>query len=330
MSNNNTAIAKTATVEKKIVNYVSKTFWDIPRETRIQNLNNLRTTDLKASLPHEVWNDIISVYLNVGLESPEARRVFDWICENSKISPAVAGRPSDAGPFQYIYRFDPPKTPLDEYYVRSSSATAIHLRMVALEDNLPGIIRREIERQKLGTDEKFIILDVGAGPGDAIRKALRKEHHRDLADRCIVHCVDPDKKSIELGQKLVDKDGLSDSFRFHTMTMSEYSKKNGLAGAHLILVIGLLCPAKSVDCIKILFDLGWHSRPEGIVIYSTVQEEMIKGDPLLDVFMRILGWFMNFKTEEEAIRIGVEAGWIPEDAFWDLLGYNRMTIARMP
>lgn len=310
--------------------WVSKTFMDIPRNIRLKKLENLRTADLKMAVPPKIWKDIMRVYLDVGVESPEGKRVLEWICAHSKISPAVAGRPSDAGPFQYIYRFEAPDTPLDEYYVRSNSATAIHLRMVALEDNLPGIIRREIKRQGLKPGEKFVILDVGSGPGDAIRKALRKKHHSDLAKRCLVHCVDPDEKSIRLGEKLAKKDGLSDCFRFHTMTMKQFSKEVGLAGAHLMLVIGLLCPAKSEDCIQILSELRWHSRPDGLVIYSTVQEKMIMGDPFLDVFMRILGWHMDFKSEAEAKRIGLKAGWKPEDAFYDLMEYNRMTIARHP
>jgi len=55
---------------------------------------------------------------------------------------------------------------------------------------------------------------------------------------------------------------------------------------------------------------------------------MIWGDPLLDVFMRIMNWHMCFKTSEEADGIAKDAGWNLEDSFNDFIGYNRMTIAR--
>ena len=55
---------------------------------------------------------------------------------------------------------------------------------------------------------------------------------------------------------------------------------------------------------------------------------MIWGDPFLDVFMRVLGWYMDFKTEFEADFVGEKAEWKVEDCFYDLLNYNRMTIGR--
>jgi SAM-dependent methyltransferase len=267
----------------------------------------------------------MAVYFGQGTDSEEGKRVFNYITQNSRISPEVAKRPSDADPFQLIYRFEKPDTAIDEYYVRSQSATAIHLRMVAMEDNLPGIIRREMNRQNLGPEEKFLILDVGSGPGDAIRKALRKNHHQDLLDKVEVHCVDPDERSIERGRELVDRDGLAENIKFFCQDMVNYTIEQQ-PKANLLLVIGMLCPMPNKTCLKILQNLHACAADSACIIYSTVQEEMIYEDPFLDVFMRVLGWHMHFKKEKEPQLIGQLSGWEPFSNFHDLLGYNRMTI----
>jgi hypothetical protein len=312
--------------EKILLKRSSKTFLDIPVKVRKEKINNYRAQDLKSSLPSDIWKDLMAIYFGKGCESKEGKRVFNYLMENSEISPKVADRPSDAEPFQFLYRFDHPNTPVDEYYVRSLSATAIHLRMLSLEDNLPGIIRRELVNQELNNGEKFLILDVGAGPGDAIRKALRKKHHRDLLDKVEVHCVDSDERSVNRGKKLVERDSLSGTIKFFNKEMVEYFKENTRQN-NLVLVIGLLCPMPNISCTKILSSLYKHSAPGGKIIYSTVQEEMIWGDPFLDVFMRVLGWHMHFKTEFEADFIGEKGHWNISDYFYDLLNYNRMTIA---
>jgi SAM-dependent methyltransferase len=268
----------------------------------------------------------MEIYFHKGCDSVEGRRVLDYLMENSDISPKVADRPSDAGPFQFLYRFESPHTPIDEYYVRSLSATAIHLRMVSLQDNLPGIIRREMARQ-VGPNGRFLILDVGSGPGDAIRKALRKKHHKDLLDTVEVHCVDSDERSIERGKKLVERDGLSANIKFFNKEMGKYGRHDSYKDANLILVIGLLCPMNNISCVKILSNLYKNiASPNSAIIYSTVQEDMLWGDPLLDAIMRLGGWHMHFKTEEEADLVGTRAKWKIQDTFHDLLNYNRMTI----
>lgn len=303
----------------------SKTFLDIPLDIRGAELENLRTMDLEACLPKKIWEDLMAVYFEKGVDSEEGKRVFDYITQNSRISPEVAKRPSDADPFQLIYRFEKADTAIDEYYIRSKSATAIHLRMIALEDNLPGIIRREIARQAPNPEDKFLILDVGSGPGDAIRKALRKKHHRDLLEKVEVHCVDPDERSIERGKELVGRDGLADNIKLFCQDMVEYTIEQQ-PKANLILVIGMLCPMPNHKCVGILKNLHACADELACIIYSTVQEKMICGDPFLDVFMRVLGWHMHFKKDLEPQLIGQFSEWEPVSNFHDLLGYNRMTI----
>lgn len=64
-------------------------------------------------------------------------------------------------------------------------------------------------------------------------------------------------------------------------------------------------------------------------MYSTVQETMIYGDSLLDMFMRGVNWMMDYKTDVEAEKIGQVAGWNIEGAFYDAMMYHRMTFGRL-
>lgn len=64
-------------------------------------------------------------------------------------------------------------------------------------------------------------------------------------------------------------------------------------------------------------------------MYSTVQETMIYGDPLLDMFMRGMNWEMDYKTDIEAEKVGQAAGWNIEEAFYDAMMYNQMTLGRL-
>jgi hypothetical protein len=301
--------------------YKSKTFFDIP--SREWALTTPEAQFLQRTLPTELSTQLETLFLRTGLNSPEAKNVLSYVHKHSEITKSVRNRPSDAIPFEQIYRKMPPTCAIDEFYIRSKGAMGIYLRLLSLKDNLPHIIRQEIEKANLSRHEKFIVLNAGSGPSHDMIEVLHE--NPDLASRVRVFAVDFDRRSLDIGEKRAASLGLEASFTF----ISDYLEKIPALNAHLIIVIGILCPLTSRMSTRILRSIKSHSRQNGLIIYSTVQEEMIYGDPLLDVFMRGMNWTMDYKTDAEAERIGQASGLSIEGAFYDVLKYNRMTLGRL-
>ena len=300
--------------------FKTKTFFDIPN--RSWALETPEANFLKSKLPREIWRNLQKTFLETGLGSIEAEALFEYFWENSAMTKSVKVRPSDAIPFEHIYRRLPTTSDVDEYFIRSKSAVGIYLRLLSLKDNLPHILRTGICEADLKENEKFIVLNAGSGPSHEMIDVLAA--NSDLAEMVHVLAVDTDEASLEIGRKRVAELELNNVFEFIAASFTEIPP----AKAHMILLIGILCPLPSSIGEKILQSMLTHCRAEGKIIYSTVQEEMIQGDPLLDVFMRGLQWKMDYKTEAEAVRIAESSGWKVEGAFYDALQYNRMTIAK--
>lgn len=125
--------------------------------------------------------------------------VFQYFYEHSEIAKIVRKRPSDAGPFEQIYRKRRPSCASDEFAVRSKGAITIYLRMISLKDNLPHIIRHGIENVDLSTREKFAVLNLGSGPSHDMIEILYD--NQDLAELVKVYAVDYDKPSLNIGKK---------------------------------------------------------------------------------------------------------------------------------
>jgi len=100
----------------------------------------------------------------------------------------------------------------------------------------------------------------------------------------------------------------------------------------MILFIGMFCPVPTKICVLTLNFIKKHVKENGIVIFSTVQEKMLMGGPILDFIMWTYGWRMYFKADDEPGKMATSAGYKHEKRMdWeDDYGYNRMTVARKP
>ncbi len=277
---------------------------------------------LRKNLPTGIWDGLERFFLETGLNSPEAAAVLDYLHQNSEIARCVRIRPSDALPFEMIYRKKPPSTPVDRFCVRSKGALGIYLRLLALKDILPDIIRCELDRNPQ-RKENFIVLDLFSGPSHYMLEVLHE--NPDLAERVQVQAVDYDRRALDIGEKRAEHLGVRDSFMF----IHEAAEKVPPAGAHLVLLIGILCPLATHTGTKLVGAARQHILEKGLIIYSTVQQPMLYGDPLLDALMRGMNWTMDYKSEKEAESMGTAADYHIEGAFHDALGYNRMTIGRI-
>jgi hypothetical protein len=244
----------------------------------------------------------------------------------SPIAQWVNKNPYNPIVFKYIYREEVALSPIDNGYVITSGAYAIYLRLQSMIARLPEVIRSERERFGLDKNEKYVIYNLGSAYSlDTIYAIYRNQ---DLKDLVKIICVDPDGESLSYGQRLAEKLGVADCFEFIPKKMEDA----GLKQAHLILFIGMFCPIPTKKCILILKFFKKLVKEDGKIIFSTVQEKMLMGGPILDFIMWSCGWRMYFKTDDEPGWIARQAGYIHDKAMdWDDdLGYNRMTVARKP
>jgi len=68
----------------------------------------------------------------------------------------------------------------------------------------------------------------------------------------------------------------------------------------------------------------------GIVIYSTALRKMVIEDPFTDFLMRLGGWHMSYKSEEESEDLAKSLGWRVIGKFYDEpLHYHCMVVAEI-
>jgi hypothetical protein len=98
-------------------------------------------------------------------------------------------------------------------------------------------------------------------------------------------------------------------------------------------MIGILCPVPTNVCIKILSNLAisHYTTFNSSVVFSTVQKTMGEQDPLCDYIMRLPGWKMCYKNNNEPEQIAVKSGWSPmrDYSFFDDFNFNCMTVAKI-
>lgn len=273
-----------------------------------------------SAIAAEVKDKFKNCFLRTDIESQEAKEVRSYLLQRSTITQMVMADTTSSLTFEYLYLKKPVDSEIDEYFPRGKAARAIYDRLLALKANLPDIIRKEVTDKKLA---KFSILNVGSGPSHEMIEIL--DENRDLARVVHVTCVEPDGEAIKIGQKRVNELGLTKSFTFMEVKLQNFKTHT----FDMILVIGLLCPMSTKICVKILSNLVYFTKFGGVVIYSTVQKIMGEEDPLTDYIMRLSGWHMHYKNDGEPNQIALASGWSPVGRFFDKLGYNCMTVARL-
>jgi len=298
------------------------TFADI--EPRGWALNGTEAAKYWQSvLPGNIWLDVADVFNSGNINSETAERLRKYFLEHSEFFQRVKSRPSDAYIFNYLYQLRNVTNPIDKFFPKCQSAIAIYERLVALKKKLPELIMDERERLKLNPKEKYLIDNVGSGDAPESIGMLIK--NPGLVPLVHIRCVDTDKACLDRARQRVEEAGITEAFEFINQDIQKVKPR----GAHMLLVIGILCPIKSKTCVKILDGLRLYSQTNGIVVFSTVQRTMIQGDPLCDLVMRLAGWIMAFKSYNEPAQIAAVAGWEPKGFFDDSMGFNRMTVAHL-
>lgn len=277
---------------------------------------------LLATLPLDIAGKLERAFLNADLGGEDAKETLAFLVKNSTISQIITENPSSAETFEYLYQKIPVDNEIDKFFIMTKAAVGIHQRLVALRNYLPGVIRREIARADFKNEDKFVIFNVGSGPGHDTIEILAE--NPDFRERVHVYCIDPDAKMLAVGEAKAKRLALEESFTFVPHNFGE----TDLGKAHMIVMIGLLCPMPEEKCIKILRKVSQFLHHSGVIVFSTVQKKMLREDPLCDFIMRLGGWCMDYKRNGQTLEIAKMADLNPIGSFFDSLGYNRVVIAR--
>ncbi|MFH1822594.1 MAG: hypothetical protein ABH830_02740 [Patescibacteria group bacterium] len=309
----------------------TKSFLDVPVELRKKDFESFSGKFFAEIMPPSAFNYFKRAILETGIEGKDA---FEWLgyalSENGNGNPVspiaqwVHEDPFNPRAFKYLYGIEDALTPLDKGYIFTSGAQAIYLRLLSLVNRLPVIIGKERKRFGMSNDDKYVIYNIGAAYG--LDTIYMMAEHPELKEIVRIVHIDPDEESLSCGLRYAEQLDVAGCFEFIPKKIEETDIKK----AHMALFIGMFCPVPTDKCITILSLIKSFIHQDGVVIFSTVQEKMLMGGPILDFIMWCYGWRMYFKSDKEPGQISLKAGFSHDGAMdWDDdLGYNRMTVAR--
>lgn len=259
---------------------------------------------LKDLLPDSIFNILSEYFLYNNKEN--SNLLTEYFCNNSNIFNAINSTPGSSLGYDCLYT-KKIKTQLDKYFITCTSGHQIYERLKALELNLPTVVRSHQSYVK-----SLFVDNVGSGVG---RDMLNVIHQNpDLRDRVHVRQIDPDVAALDYSRKIALDLHVIDNFSFYEKTLSDVEPKK----SDVVLLIGMLCPLSLRYSEYVLRKLKRLCNDEnGIVVFSTATHNMVIDDPLTDALMRLSGWNMSFKTEEESMMLAASVGWKILDLFYD-------------
>lgn len=262
---------------------ISKTYADVPDRERF--LERPVVEALLDFLPPQLRSKFVADYCS---SAPQHRdEILEFFVDHSAISKRICEDPGSPLAFEYLYKREAP-TEIDRYFLDSMSGFAIHRRLVALVSTIPKWL--ELASQNGGT---LVIDNVGAGVGRDLIQVL--DVYASIRNRVRVRNIDPNESALAVGQRLAESMSLGRYMTFDASTLQTAARNN----AHVLLLIGILCPLSISSSQKVLRVVHRLARPGGLIVYSTALNKMLEDDPVTDFIMRLHNWNMWFKTVEE-------------------------------
>lgn len=308
----------------------TKTFQHVPRHLIDKDFESSSGRYFLNIMPEQVAEDIKRALYETGMHSEEALSFIQYATSNhsgggpiSTIAQQVYKNPTNPRAFARLYGLVDSDR-FDIGHIFTTGAHAIYLRLQTLIENLPKVIMDERERLGLSENDPYVILNIGCAYAlDTIHAVHENPHLK----KCVkVYCIDPDADSLATAKHLASQLDVSSCFEF----IPERVEKAIFPAGHMMLFIGMFCNAPTEKAIFVLKLMQKYLADDAIIIFSTVQTEMLMNGPILDFMMWCYGWTMYFKDPEEPAMMVKEAGLFHEKEMdWeDSLGFNRMTVAR--
>jgi SAM-dependent methyltransferase len=291
---------------------------EVSIESRERALLIPESRELLVALAPEIREVFVRCFLDGDTKSADAEIVRNFFRKNAEIPNIVETDTTSSITFEWLYHRRLADNPIDKFFCDCESGRQIFQRLIALRSNMPGIIRRQFEGKKI------LIDNIGSGPGHDMIEVMAE--NPDLADIVNIRHIDPDSSALAIGEKRVKKFGLQNSFSFVNDRLESFS--NG--DTDIIMAIGIFCPLPMGTSKRVLRSLIKHLRSGGIIVYSTAQEKMQR-DLVCGYIMRLFGWNMSHKTDEQAVNLAQSIGLEFVDWFFDEpFHHHCMVIAKKP
>lgn len=293
-----------------------ETYRDVPG--REEALKTEEAKELLSSFPENVREAFVECFLSSKEEKEKSDIVSSYLLSNSEMAKLIKVFPGSAEAFEYLYLEKKSEHAFDNFFLKSKAGHQTYRRLLSLDENLPKVI------EKIYTNKPLIIDNIFSGPGRDMIRAI--ENNPSLRTKVNVRNIDIDKNAIAIGERLVKEKKLEDIFSFECKPYKEAEPRF----ADLIIMVGVLCPLPLDFSKHILGKMKTFSKPGGFIVYSTAQYSLLHDDPLTDFLMRLIGWNMSYKSDEQAWNLATDAGWEPIERFFDEpLHHHCMTFAKL-
>lgn len=293
-----------------------KTYLDMP--DREKTLTSNEAKELLSSFPKEIKSFFVECYLNSNYKKSDLESVKNYLLSNCEMAKLIKAFPGSAEAFEYLYLEKKSKYPFDKFFLKSKAGHQVYQRLLSLDKHLLRILNQ------IGNTQKLIIDNIFSGPGRDMLRVV--EQNPELKNKVNVRNIDVDKSAIAIGEKIARERGLDDIFSFVCKPYNEAQTRQ----ADLIILVGVLCPLNLHVSESMLEKIKKFSKQGGYIVYSTVQYNLLRDDPLTDYLMRLVGWHMYYKSDKEAWDLAMQTGWEPIEQFFDEpLHHHCMTFARL-
>ena len=301
----------------------------ITLEQRRKAIKNRAVVRLLDALPNHIRTDFLDAFF-AGNYTHGVDHIRQYFVSISDIAKEIVRDPGSADIFDYLYHnrdiVNLSSKPLDEYYLSFGSGLQIYRRLQVMQKELPEILWRIVQEFP---GERLRIDNIGSGQGLDMIGVLRSHE----ALRRIVHVrnIDPNQVALDAGWMRIVEYGLEANFESECVNIQSCTSRE----AHFVILSGFYCPMSFLMSKRIQTrDIPRFLIPGGYCLHNATTKKMLEYDLVTDFSMRILGWFMGYKTQEEITGIATEKDWDVQRVFFDtdeagkIVGFNQMVLAK--
>lgn len=283
--------------------------YQLPAQAKQKYLETTEAEFLFNGLPREIAEMLRDGFLNGAFAEniPGWDKVVNYFMTNSRIIPALAENPGTFTMLEKIYRFEPVRGTIDNYFLQCKSGVSLHSRYKIVTAKASEHITEIAANQG-----HCLMIDIGSGPGrNGIDICYQ---HPELNGSVKIDCIDIDPEAIIKGKSLVAERGIKHvEFVQKSMTkLSAHYPGNVDYG----LLIGILCGLTRPERVKLLSDIRPYFRKGARLVAASLGEQMAVDDLLCGYILReTTGWGLQYTRLGELKKVFEEAGWIYAEYF---------------
>lgn len=297
-----------------------RSYKDLPLTIKQEALRNpLLERKMLSRLPDGIAELFRSCFLNPNRRKAEELKEYFSLVDTSIVTYYIINhKPSSHKALEPLYNKEPVHL-VDQYFYASQAGDAIPDRLNMVVSNFPFWLR-ELARER----QEVKVLVPGSGPAQDFIKILAK--NPDLLEKITITCVDNEPDALELGSLLAKQAGVAHKIAFIKGDLMKLSCDRQF---DMVSLVGIICPLQLRTSISVVCQVAKYCKLGGIVAVSAVLQKMLINDPATCFVMDFIGWKMDYKTDDELIRIISKSGLYWAATFTDKYFFHRVVIGRV-